>query len=111
MFRIEEGKIYLTRGDTAYLSVKCVYPDGELYKFAEGDTLTLSVKTTTDEKEDYKIHKVISADNEAFVIVPDDTKDLEYGKYKYDIQLNTHLGEVFTIVGPATFYLKEEVTR
>lgn len=110
MFKVEDGKIYLTRGDSAYLEVLCTNSDGTPYEFKEGDTLTLSIKTSASDTQ-YKVTKTISAVDEAFAFAPNDTSSLDCGKYYYDIQINTAIGEVFTIIGPAAFYLKEEITR
>ena len=38
-------------------------------------------------------------------------KDLEFGKYYYDVQLSTIDGEVFTLIGPCEFILMEEITN
>lgn len=44
MLRIEDGNIYLTKGDTAYLQVDVTFDDGTAYEPFKGDTITLSVK-------------------------------------------------------------------
>lgn len=103
MLRIEEGKIYLTRGDTAYLTVTV---DGREPQ-AE-DRIILSVKKNIDDV-DYAFQKTVSF-GEIFVIMPEDTKDLEYGKYFYDVQLVTNIGEIFTVIEKTAFYVREEVT-
>ena len=103
MLKIEEGKIYLTRGDTAYLNVAI---DGR--EPQAGDTVILSVKKNIDDA-DYAFQKNVSF-GEIFVIMPEDTKDLEYGKYYYDVQVNTAIGEVFTVIEKTAFYIREEVT-
>lgn len=71
----------------------------------------MTVKKTTDKDAEVIFQKIVPADNVAIVIEPEDTTDLDYGKYKYDVQLNTAKGEVFTVIGPNNFYVKEEVTR
>lgn len=109
MLKIEEGKIYLTRGDTAYLQVAISLDDGSAFVAHEGDTLTLSMKKDLKDTA-YVLQKVVAA-NEVINILPEETKGLECGKYVYDIQLNTSIGEVFTIVAPSGFYLREEVTE
>lgn len=109
MLKIEEGKIYLTKGDTAYLQIAITLDDGTTYSTHEGDTLTLSVKKDLKDAA-YALQKVVAA-NEVITILPTDTEELEYGKYVYDVQLNTSLDEVFTIIAPSGFYLKEEVTH
>jgi hypothetical protein len=110
MFKVyEDGSIELTRGDTAYLNVEITDDTGKAeYAMQPGDTLTLSVKKQyTDAKP--CIQKIIT-DGKLFHIEPSDTSGLEFGKYKYDVQLTTESGDVFTVIGPETFEIKAEVT-
>lgn len=103
MLKVDKNNaIYLTRGDTAYLNFEI-----EGYEAREGDTITLTVRNYVDRTEAFNI--VISLD-EGFVITPAMTKDLDCGRYLYDIQITTVLGEVFTVIEPTPFYLREEVT-
>ena len=95
--------INLTRGDTAYLSVN--YNK----KYHSGDKLTISVKKSLSNTA-YDLNKTIEA-NECFTFLPEDTKELKTGRYFYDIQLNTSLGEVFTLIGPCYFNILGEVTN
>ena len=104
----ENGAIYLTRGDSAYLEVNIKHK-GKDYVAQDGDILTFSVKKYVDD-EDYIIHKTFKAEN-AIVINPEDTKLCAFGKYIYDVQMTTPRGEVFTVVEPTLFYIKEEVTH
>lgn len=106
MFKIEEQTIYLTKGDSAYIRVK-VEPDS--YIAHEGDTITLSVKKKITDSG-YAFQKVVAA-GEVIHIIPEDTKNLDCGKYIYDVQLSTSYGDVFTIVEPSSFYIREEVTE
>lgn len=108
MLSVSGTTIKLTRGDTAYLSLDLTM-DGEAYEYADGDTVTLSVRVNTDDNPEYLFQKVVNA-GETIVIQPEDTKPLAYGRYKYDVQLNTVQGEVFTVIEPSTFQITEEVT-
>lgn len=109
MLRIEDGFIYLTRGDTAYLNVDIVLEDGSAYPMTPADKLTLSLKKSITDT-DYALSKTIQGTTK-FSILPLDTKPLEYGKYLFDVQLTTAKGEVFTIIEKSNFYIKEEVTE
>lgn len=109
MLRIEDGFIYLTRGDTAYLNIDITYDDGRTYGVKVDDVLTLSLKRNIADIE-YAVQKSISGSNR-FILTPDDTKHLEYGKYLFDVQLVTAAGEVFTIISKSNFYIQEEVTE
>lgn len=103
-----DGSIELTRGDTAYLDVSITNTENEEYELQSGDKLTLSVKKAlTDETP--CLQKIISA-SKMFHVEPSDTSGLQFGKYKYDVQLTTASGDVFTVVGPETFEILPEVT-
>ena len=104
----DNGTIYLTRGDSAYLAVNIKHK-GKDYIAQDGDVLTFSVKKDVDDEE-YVIKKTFYAGN-AIVINPEDTKHRPFGKYVYDVQMTTSRGEVFTVVEPTLFYIKEEVTH
>lgn len=109
MLSVSGTTIKLTRGDTAYLSLDLTM-DGEEYEFADGDTITFSIRRTTDDNDvEYLLQKTIVA-GDTIVIEPEDTKHLNYGRYKYDVQLNTAKGEIFTVIEPSTFQVAEEVT-
>lgn len=108
MLTFEDGVISLTRGDTAYLSLNLTN-NGEPYEFKDGDTVTLTVKKNYDEEENYLFQKVV-AGGDTIVIEPQDTKPYDYGSYIYDVQVNTAIGEVFTVVGPNRFKLTKEAT-
>lgn len=109
MLSVSGTNIKLTRGDTAYLTLD-LSANSEPYQYEEGDVVTFSVRKTTDDNDtQYLFQKVVAA-GETIIIEPEDTKSLEYGRYKYDIQLNTTKGEVFTVIEPSTFQISEEVT-
>ena len=109
MLYIEGNKIKLTRGDTAFLSVPIKNNvTGEDYQIEEGCFLEFSVKKyTSDDKPLFQ--KKITGGN-TFVIFPDDTKGLKFGTYKYDVQLTTAEGYVFTVIESSLFEVMEEVT-
>ena len=108
MLHIQDNKISLTRGDTAYLNVS-VEIDKKPYEMQEGDTLTFSIKKSTSDKTPL-VEKTISGGTRIH-IEPSDTSGLEYGKYKYDVQLDKANGDVFTIIEPTAFVVLEEVTH
>ena len=101
MLTIEEKKIYFTRGDTGFFAVGL---NG--YDYSLGDKLIFTVKKDID--GDVLIQKEIDI-GVAFQLNPEDTRDLDYGKYWYDIELHTIQGYIFTIVEKTAFYLREEV--
>lgn len=109
-FHINEfNDIYLTRGDSLRLDVSVSRQvDGSKYVIADGDVLLLTVKKNSKKAE--IIFQVEANEYRQFVITPSMTSSIEYGEYKYDVQLTTELGEVYTIIPPAKFMVGEEIT-
>lgn len=109
MLYIEGTTIKLTRGDTAYLSVPITNTvTGNSYDIADGDILEFSVKKYTSDKNKLISKKIIGQNT--FHILPEDTKDLPFGKYEYDIQLTTAKGDVYTVIDVSAFEVLNEVT-
>ena len=105
MFKIVNNKISLTRGDSAQIRL-LVTSDGVPYNY-DKDTIVFSVKKSTTTVE-YIFQKTV--ENGVIYIEPEDTNDLQYGSYKYDVQLTTKDGHVCTIIPPDTFEVLPEVT-
>lgn len=103
-----DNSIELTRGDTARLAVNLEQEDGRDYEMQPGDVLTLSLKKSVKDTV-IVMQKVITGGN-VFYIQPEDTAMLEFAKYKYDVQLTTEAGEVYTVITPAVFKITAEVT-
>lgn len=111
MLYIDGTDIKLTRGDSAYLQIPIEnrQPDGSSaeYQMAEGDKLTMTMRKGLDAEICFQ--KTIVGAN-TFHILPTDTKGCEFGKYKYDVQLTTASGDVYTIIEPSCFQVLTEVT-
>lgn len=80
MYSVDNNKIYLTRGDNADFTLTL-----EGYEAQEGDVLTFTVKKNCQDKQAL-IQKTLDAELK-FTIEHDDTKDLQFGDYWYDVQL------------------------
>lgn len=107
-----DGVIKLTRGDTARFTVVVdeVDADGNVvgvYQFDPDDKIIFGVKRNLKEDR-YYLKKVVIGENQ-IVIEPSDTKDLQFGKYKYDVQLEKANGDVYTITDTSTFEILTEV--
>lgn len=98
--------IHLIRGDTARFEVEILDQAGEKYVLLDGDQLVFTVKKNTS-TDDIIIQKQILGDT--FTLTHDDTKDLEYRKYVYDIQLTQSNGDVTTVIPPSPFEIMPEV--
>lgn len=109
MLYIDDKTIKLTRGDTARLTVPIVNlaNNGE-YTMESGDILYFTVKKTAKDT-DFLFQKSVTGSN-SIHIRPEDTANLSFGKYKYDVQLTTATGDVYTVIEPSTFEVMEEIT-
>ena len=105
--KIQGNKIHLTRGDTLRVTVNIIQ-DGEAYVPVEGDSVRFALKRDLDDPNPL-ILRDIPIDTLQLILVPEDTKPLDFGKYWYDIELTKNDGTVDTFIGPERFYITEEV--
>lgn len=106
---LDDQTIQLTRGDTAALTINIVDEvTSAPYEVVNDDKLTFSVKKTVNDRN-YYVKKTVTGTNH-IVINPSDTKNMGFGTYVYDVQLDKADGEASTVIGPATFELLTEVT-
>lgn len=107
---IKGTHIKMIRGDSETLSISCTR-NGESY-MEVGDTVYLTIKKS-GRVEGKLLQKIVTVSDPNRVIIsidPEDTKSLEYAKYKYDIQLTKKDGTVKTIVPASYFEVEEEIT-
>lgn len=115
MLRIDPNtnKIELTRGDTAKIKLELKDASGETYTPGNNDVIRFAVKKTfADESVLFSVNAVKSGEDVVITILPSHTKTLDFGAYKYDIQLTTGTGAnavVDTIVPKGTLVISEEI--
>ena len=106
MFKIEYGKIFITRGDSAAFDIQVRQPDKRtIYELSDGDVLTFTVKAS-----DTEIEYLLQKTGQTIHIDPVDTQKLAYGRYLYDIQLTFADGTINTIIPPTPFIVCNEIT-
>lgn len=107
MFKIQNGKIYHTRGDTADFDLNIIMDEG----FEEPFEAVLSVKKTIKDSE-YAFQ--VRADSEGHISIPHSkTQYLPYGEYIYDIEIRFDDGSVegkYLTIGPYPYFLTPDVT-
>lgn len=109
LYVLDDGTIRLTRGDTARFTIPITNEtNGEEYTMQSGDILYLTIKKSGKDYEPL-LQKSAKGSN-VIKIDPLDTKELAFNKYKYDVQLTTESGDVYTIIEPRTFEIMEEIT-
>lgn len=110
MLIINGTTITLTRGDSANILLDLRYKNnGESYTPEEGDSIRFAMKKTYSDLLPSLILINIPIDSLVLHISPEDTKDLAYGDYKYEIQLTKANGDVDTFIDRAVFTITEEV--
>lgn len=97
MLKIEEGIIYLTRGDDAVLQVDVELADGSAYELQSGDSLTLTVRADPTPESPVLFSTTAAPGSNRIIINAADTSPHEQGRYSADIQLNTADGKRCTI--------------
>jgi hypothetical protein len=101
----KEKNIYHMRGDTGELAIN-ITKNGVAYTMVDGDTAVFSVKKNVVDST-YLFQKNLSGNKIIFSHA--DTKDLEFGDYFYDIQINFSDGQVKTL-GPYRYFLLADIT-
>ena len=114
---ITDGRnITMTRGDTLRLNVEIYTLDKTRYYPAVGDSMRFALKQKKYNKDrtnyfDAKplINKEIV--DAVLVLDPEDTQNLNFGEYVYDVEITLAGGDVCTIIPHADFVIAEEVGR
>ena len=108
MLDVQNEKIYLTCGDTAYLDVELTTSSGEPYTPTYGDKLYFRLKKSVN-KGALLLEKEVNVDTLTLELSPEDTAGLDFGSYCYEVELVTALGQHFTVIENAAFILGAEL--
>lgn len=108
MLKITANEIYLTRGDSADIVVTIYDMNGDVYSLQPDDVLLFTIKRNCI-TDDIIIQKDITSDS-TIHIIPTDTNNLDYGVFKFDVQLTMASGDIYTVIDPHDFNLTKEVT-
>ena len=105
--------IELVRGDTLMLTLNLKdKATDEAYTPEEGDRLIFTVRKNYKglSNDDLVLQKTVDLVNANILeIESEDTSDLDYGSYKYDMEFNSSDGKKDTVLS-GTFKLAKEVT-
>ena len=113
MLKVKKNKITLTRGDTLRLNLTLMNGNEE-YELQAGDRVRFALKHpeyNTDGTDFADTEPLIVKQMEGGVLVlqPEDTKELGFGNYVYDVELTYANGDVDTVIPPTAFILAPEV--
>lgn len=112
--KIEGTDISMIRGDSESLTISCSNEKGEKIPFVAGDIVYLTVKKSAInvEKAFQIVVTAFTEDGNAIMAIHhNDTKDLSFGIYVYDVQLSKLDGTVKTLIPLSKFVLEKEVTH
>lgn len=108
MLTIRGTNITINRGDTAFITINVRDNEGQVYELQAGDKLWFAVKSKATDI-DYAIAPKILNGN-VLEIMTEDTINLAFGTYIYDIQLINNKGFVSTIIKPSSFIIDTSIT-
>lgn len=107
-YSVSGTTIILTRGDTFVAKISITDTTGKPYIPSQGDSIRFAMKGTYADLTPILV-KNIPLDTMNLILDSADTKNLDFGKYVYDIELTKSTGEVDTFITKATLKLTEEV--
>ena len=110
--KVNGTDLSMIRGDSESITLSLKDGDAAI-PFVTGDTVYFTVKGRAI-LDEIALQKIVTEFNEEgnciIEIAPNDTKDLRFRSYVYDIQLNRVDGTVTTIVPCSKFAVLQEVT-
>ena len=111
MYKIIGSNVYITRGDSAYITVNIADNDGNKFALDTGHIVRGQVRRepnngdlVVDADIDYS-----NPDKIIWHIKPENTKGIEVKEYYYDLEVDTAEGDVYTFVS-GKFVVTDEVT-
>lgn len=114
----KNNTIIMTRADTLIAYVDILREDDEQTPYIpeDGDVVRFALKhpKLKEDGSDYEdaepiFVKNIPIDTLELEIEPQDTKDLPFGEYVYDVELTYSTGRVYTFIPPTPFIIDKEV--
>ena len=107
--------INIIRGTTNDLSLNIENEKGEQYTLQDGEKIIFGVKENV-ENSDYNIVKTLTSADVVdgictIKLTPTDTAELAFGRYYFDIGLQTATGDYYMIVPCDEFYICKAVTQ
>lgn len=108
MLKVEDNKIYITRGDTARFKIELTDEDGELYVPKENDHIYFRLKQYTD-KPGILLEKEIDITTLSLSIEEADTINFSAGSYYYEVEVVSDDNYHFTAITKTLFKITTEI--
>lgn len=103
-----DNVIRITRGDSLSVNIILTDSDGYEYEPVDGDEVWFRVKKSA-KADDVLIEKQIDLESMALELVEDDTRELAFGEYRYEIECITAEQDHYTVIKNAPFIITEEL--
>ena len=107
-YSVKKNTIYLTRGDTFRATIALKDAEGEIYTPNPDEIIRFAMKKNYEDPEPLLLISV-PYDTLELVILPNDTKELPFGSYVWDMQITRSNGDIDTFITKAQLVLTEEV--
>ncbi|MBQ4430637.1 MAG: hypothetical protein II877_03965 [Synergistaceae bacterium] len=108
MLYIDGKTIYLTRGDSANVTVGIKDSSGNDYEPVAGDKIYFRLKKGVFGKG-LVFMKEIDPATRTLVLMPSDTAKLDFTSYRYEIELVTAGGDRYTVIEDGEFVVGVEL--
>lgn len=105
-------RIEIVRGTSKTLAVTVTDANNELYTLEDGEAVVFGVKRKPEDTERVILKTAESGENGVYNIflIPTDTDKLPYGKYLYDVGVQSG-GAYHNIIEPDVFVILPNVTK
>lgn len=109
------NNLSIIKGTTHFLLLNIYTDDNQLYTLQSDDKIILGVKARSSQSA-YDIQKIVTKEDkqdDGYIISfnPNDTQNLECGRYYYDIGLQTANGDYYMIVEQSDFHICSAITH
>lgn len=101
-------KIKLTRGDTATIYVEVYDLDNKKYEIQSDDIVTFTMRQTSSSPA---VLTKYATEDHYIIIDSEDTVNFNSGLYRYDVQIETAEGFIYTIIQNNYLELMPDITR
>lgn len=108
MLTVKGSSITMNRCDSVYITVTVRQNGGQEYILQPGDELYFAAKRKATDKS-YAIAPKLLKGN-VLELTPNDTEQLDFGTYVYDVRLITAKGFTTTIIKPSPLVIEESIT-
>lgn len=117
MLTIKGTTITMNRADSVYITLTVRDSQGAPYQIRDGDTFYFAAKKKATDTDYAIAPKPLAIDTDengvttaVLELVPEDTEQLAFGPYLYDIRMTTKRGTSSIIIKPSTLNIEETIT-